>query len=74
MTSMTPTTQSWLTAEEAADYLRVKPRTILMWARTGQVKGYVLSGTKRHSWRFRQVDLDANLGSPSVLSETGRVS
>jgi len=74
MTSMTPTTQSWLTAEEAADYLRVKPRTILMWARTGQVKGYVLSGTKRRSWRFRQVDLDANLGSPSVLSETGRVS
>ena len=70
----TPTTQSWLTAEEAATYLRVKPRTILMWARTGQLKGYVLSGTRRHVWRFRQVDLDANLGTPSVLSETGRVS
>jgi len=64
----------WFTPAEAATYLRVKTRTVLMWARTGQLKAYVLSGTKRRAWRFRQVDLDANLESPSVLSETGRVS
>lgn len=49
----------WLTASEAARYLRVKSRTLLLWARQGKVKGYMISGTKRHVWRFRQADLDA---------------
>jgi hypothetical protein len=31
----------WLTAFEAAQYLRVEPRTLLMWTRQGRVKGYV---------------------------------
>jgi excisionase family DNA binding protein len=55
-----PTTQSpWLTATDAAAYLAVKPQTLLMWARSGMVKGYTLSGTHRHVWRFRTEDLDA---------------
>ena len=29
----------WLTAEEAAAYLKVKPRTLLLWVRQGKVKG-----------------------------------
>lgn len=37
----------WLTANEAATYLKVSPRTLLMWARRGKVKAYVLSGTER---------------------------
>lgn len=49
----------WLTVEEAARYLRVKERTLLLWARQGQIRGFILSGTKRHVWRFRQADLDA---------------
>jgi excisionase family DNA binding protein len=58
----------WLTAKEAADYLKVKQRTILLWARQGQLKGYTLSGTKRCVWRFLQMDLDAALlGNPIVL-------
>jgi excisionase family DNA binding protein len=61
----------WLTATEAASYLRVKPRTILAWARTGHVKGYVLSGSKRITWRFLRSDLDATMHSPAVLSTTG---
>lgn len=61
----------WLTAREAASYLKVKTRTLLMWARTGKVKGYVLSGDRRHVWRFRQLDLDATLELPAVLSNGG---
>jgi excisionase family DNA binding protein len=34
----------WLTAKEAADYLRIKTRTLLLWTREGKVKGYALSG------------------------------
>jgi len=55
-------------ATEAAQHLRIKTRTLLMWARTGKVKGYVLSGTDRITWRFRVADLDATLLQPVVLS------
>jgi excisionase family DNA binding protein len=60
---------SWLTAEEAAKHLKVRTRTLLLWARQGKVKGYVLSGPRRHLWRFRRVDLDATLELPSVRPE-----
>ena len=60
---------AWLTAEEAAEYLRIKPRTLLLWARQGKVKGYLLSGIKRHVWRFQLIDLDATLELPSVRPE-----
>lgn len=56
----------WLTAAEAANYLRAKPRTILLWARQGHIKGYILSGTERVTWRFLRSDLDATLTPPSV--------
>jgi excisionase family DNA binding protein len=52
-----PTT--WLTAIEAATYLKVAHRTLLSWARQGKVKGHILSGIQRQTWRFRQADLDA---------------
>jgi excisionase family DNA binding protein len=57
----------WLTAGEAAAYLRVKPRSLLLWVRQGKVKGYALSGTKRRVWRFRVADLDASLVTSSVI-------
>jgi excisionase family DNA binding protein len=53
--------QEWLTAEEAARYLKVQVRTLLLWTRQGKVKGYALSGTKRRVWRYRREDLDASL-------------
>jgi excisionase family DNA binding protein len=63
--TFTPGQPEWLTAAEAAAYLRVKTRTLLEWARQGKIKGYQLSGVKRHVWRFRRDDLDtALLGSP----------
>jgi len=50
---------AWLTAAEAAQYLNVKVRTILLWARQGRVKAYALSGTQRRVWRFLHADLAA---------------
>jgi excisionase family DNA binding protein len=60
-------TAEWLTAAEAAQHLKVKVRTLLLWVRQGRVKGFALSGTKRRVWRFRQADLDAALLESSVL-------
>jgi len=51
----------WLTAKEAAEYLKVNPRCLLRLVRQGRIKGYALSGTKRRVWRFRQEDLDSAL-------------
>src|SRR6266481_3036750 len=56
----------WLTAEEAAQHLKVKTRTLLLWVRQGKVKGYALSGTRRRVWRFLRSDLNAKLIEPSV--------
>ena len=56
----------WLTAEEAAQHLKVKTRTLLVWVRQGKVKGYALSGTRRRVWRFLRSDLNAMLTKPSV--------
>ena len=58
--------QKWLTANEAAAYLRVDSRTLLRWAREGKVLGFQLSGTTRHVWRFRHADLDGMLTGPAV--------
>jgi excisionase family DNA binding protein len=56
----------WLTAKEAAAYLRISHRTVLEWAKAGKLRGYVLSGTDRITWRFRSEDLDAKLHAPSA--------
>lgn len=65
---------SWMTAKEAAAYLKIEPRTLLAWARAGKVKGFVLSGDRRHVWRFRQIDLDATLLEPAVLNLKGETN
>ncbi len=67
------TQSEWLTATEAASYLRIKPRTILLWARQGHIKGHRLSGTARVTWRFLRSDLDAKLTPPSVALTNGRI-
>jgi excisionase family DNA binding protein len=64
----------WLTASEAAAYLKVKPRSLLLWVRLGKLQAYALSGTKRRTWRFLREDLDAALlGSPVIPSKTPTV-
>lgn len=62
-----PPQSDWLTASEAAEYLKVKPRSLLLWVRQQKVKAYALSGTKRRVWRFRKEDLDAALVATPVL-------
>jgi len=57
----------WLTVTEAANHLKVNPRTLLLWVRQGKMKAFALSGTKRRVWRFRQADLDAALLESHVL-------
>jgi len=60
---------TWLTATEAAQYLNIKTRTVLLCARCGRIKAYTLAGTKRRVWRFLHCDLDAFLiHSRPVLS------
>lgn len=58
----------WLTTAEATEYLKVKPRTLLLWVRQGKIKAYALSGTKRRIWRFRKEDLDAVLFQSQVVA------
>jgi excisionase family DNA binding protein len=67
------TQSEWLTATEAASYLRIKPRTILLWARQGHIRGHILSGTRRVTWRFLRSDLDATLTPPSVALAKRRI-
>jgi excisionase family DNA binding protein len=56
----------WLTATEVSRYLKVKPRTILKWAKEGRLPGHQLSGSKRITWRFLKAELDAMLAVPSA--------
>ena len=70
---MTNSITNWLTAKEAASYLKVESRTLLQWARRGKVKGYTLSGTRRVTWRFLHADLDGMLSAPSVACEPRRI-
>jgi excisionase family DNA binding protein len=64
---MTTSSKSeWLTAAEAALYLRVAHRTVLEWAKTGRIPAHRLSGTLRVTYRFRAAELDAMLCAPSA--------
>ena len=56
----------WLTANEAAQYLKVKPRTLLQWVRERKIPAHRLSGVQRCVWRFRKHELDAILCSSSA--------
>lgn len=58
---MTP----WLNAVEAAAYLRVAHRTILLWAKTGRIPAHRLSGAQRITYRFRADELDSYLRGES---------
>jgi len=61
-------TSEWMTSEEAATYLKVKPRSLLLWVRQGKLPAYALSGTRRRIWRFRKADLDNAVLAKAVVS------
>jgi excisionase family DNA binding protein len=61
----------WMTSAEAAAYLKVQTRSLLLWVRQGKVRAFALSGTRRHVWRFLRGDLDnALLSRPVVVSSS----
>jgi excisionase family DNA binding protein len=63
----------WIDAHEAADYLKVKYRTILKWAKAGNVPAHpVISGRKRITWRFLKSELDRAMLTPPSAAGTGR--
>jgi excisionase family DNA binding protein len=62
----------WLTATEAAVYLKVQPRTLLLWARQGKIPAHRLSGVQRCIWRFLKRELDGMLGVSSAVPADGR--
>ena len=67
-------TTQWMTATEAAQYLRVQPRTILKWAKAGTIPAHRLSGCKRVTWRFLKSELDsAMLNPPSAAGLEGPI-
>jgi excisionase family DNA binding protein len=43
-----------LTLREAADVLRLNPRTLREYLKRGEIQGRIIGG----SWRFRRADLD----------------
>jgi excisionase family DNA binding protein len=57
---------TWLTANEAAEYLKVRPRTLLLWARQGKIPAHKLSGLQRRIYRFLRPELDRMLGVSSA--------
>jgi excisionase family DNA binding protein len=58
----------WLTAAEAALYLKVATRTLVRWARSGRIPAHRLSGLSRVTYRFLRSELDAKLCESSVGS------
>lgn len=54
----------WLTAMEAAQYLKVQPRTVLKWAKEGRIPAHRLSGSRRVTWRFLKSELDRAMVAP----------
>lgn len=64
-------TSEWLTAKEAAQYLRVAHRTVLEWAKTGKIPAHKLSGTARVTWRFRADELDSAMMTAHSAAKNG---
>ena len=64
--------QEWLTAQEAAQYLKVRPRTLLQWVRQGKIPAHRLSGVQRRIYRFLRPELDLMLGVSSAEPADGR--
>ena len=52
---ITPIGERLLTLPEAAEVLRLHPRTLREYLRRGEIEGRLIGGR----WRFRRVDLDA---------------
>jgi excisionase family DNA binding protein len=50
-----PIGEKLLTLHEAAEFLRLSPRTVRDYVQRGEIEGRIIGGR----WRFRRADLDA---------------
>ena len=59
---MTP--ESFVTAEDVADHLKIQRRQVLQMARTNTIPGYpVCLGRSRRMWRFKLSEVDQAIAS-----------
>jgi excisionase family DNA binding protein len=58
----TVSAERFLTLREAAEILRLHPRTVRDYVRRGELAGRIVL----RRWRFRRTDLDAFLHAPPV--------
>ena len=54
-TAAIPIGEHLLTLREAAEMLRLNPRTVREYVQRGEIEGRIIGGR----WRFRRADLDA---------------
>ena len=64
MATETATGRELLTCEQAAAYLRLRPRTVGRLPQAGQLPGVKVG----RQWRLRKADLDAYLAGPRPAS------
>jgi excisionase family DNA binding protein len=70
--AVTMKSTEWLNSTEAAQHLKIKPRTLVLWAREGRIPCHRLSGHRRKTWRFLRHELDAMLNPSSAVPAEGR--
>lgn len=63
MGSVDLTHDDYMTSREAAQYLHVNHRTLLEWARQGNIPAIPLGGEKRKTWLFSRTAIDEHLRS-----------
>ena len=60
--------RGFLTRNEVASILRVHPRTVERWLKSGSLKGFKLGEGKTSLWRISEVELMEFLGKHRKLS------
>jgi hypothetical protein len=60
------TPEPYVDAEVAAKYLSIEKRVLMDRARSGQLPGHPLPGSKRRLWRFKLSELDASMQMQSA--------
>jgi hypothetical protein len=64
--SSIPSSAPYVDSEVAAKYLSIEKRMLMDRARSGQLPGHPLPGSKRKIWRFKLSELDACMQAQSA--------
>ncbi len=55
------TSEEIITTQEAARILTVTDRSVLKWAKAGELAGFQIGTGRRKEWRFKRSDVEAYL-------------